>query len=185
MAVLLVGQGLLGRPRLRGGAPAWLRPAAPQGPSLGLAERNNDSCLDGGEEKASQGLLLFSLFLPVSFLDLSWGSWGGLLGGFWSLQVHRWMDRESFSVVRIWVRASLGQARPRADPSRTKKYRTHISSGRADLELWPLRWPPGSRKRTKEVKSVWTDRRRAQTEPPEPSSGRFRRKPAQKLGFGS
>ena len=41
-------------------------------------------------------------------------------------------------------------------------------SGTGDLEIWPFNGPPGGQKRTREVKSIWTEPSGAPEEAPEP-----------------
>ena len=90
----------------------------------------------------------FLLVFPFSVCDLG-RLRGGLGGHFWSLEVHRWINRECFPVARISVRASSAEARPRGDPSRTKKYRKT-----------PFSWEARSRDPATEGASWWpeTDR---------------------------
>ena len=56
----------------------------------------------------------------------------------------------------------------------------HIFAGTDDLEIRPFTGPPGGRKRTREVKSIWIDPARAPERPLEPSYGRFSEESGQK-----
>ena len=56
-------------------------------------------------------------------------------------------------------------------------------AGTGDLEIRPFNGPPGGQKRTREVKSIWTDPRRAPEKPLEPSYGRFSENRTKNLRF--
>merc|ERR1711994_114765 len=97
---------------------------------------------------------------------LPWPAWSGLAWPGFAWPGLAWPGDTKYRKVKFWTRK--------------KYFKKHMFAGTGDLEIRPFNGPPGSQKRTREVKSTWIDPRRAPEKPLEPSYGRFSEKSDQK-----